>query len=358
MGARYDVIVVGAGPAGSTAAAELARAGARVAIFDPSHPREKPCGGGVSARARMLFPELEELVPLGKTGTQLRLVAPSGRRVVVESGAKTFAVDRTILDAVLLDRAVRAGATHHVHMVKSVERDADGWSVRAQTDARNSSFITHHSTFLFGADGVFSVVRRAVAAPIADEDLACGFHVLVDRLDPPGALIRFLGDRRGYAWVFNRKERSSVGVGVPRTARGDWLPRLRAFFTDNAPGRSMPPIRGWCLPQASHERFFDAPRSGPDWALVGDAAGFVDPMTGEGILYALWSGRLAARAVVDGRSDRYDADWRDAFAEHLRRHARWSPLMANRRAIETLILAGRLPFIGARLFSAMTSGGG
>ena len=100
---QNDVAIVGAGPAGTTAAHRLAMGGARVIVFDPSHPREKPCGGGISARARTMFPELEALVSQGKTGTSLRLVSPAGRITTVQGSGQTFAVEKEILDKYLLD---------------------------------------------------------------------------------------------------------------------------------------------------------------------------------------------------------------------------------------------------------------
>jgi len=343
-----DAAIVGGGPAGATAAHRLATGGARVVVFDHSHPREKPCGGGISARARKLFPELEDLVPLGKTGASLRLVSPAGKVVVVQGGGKTFAISRAILDSRLLARAVAAGAEHRVERVVGVSREEDAWVVsteHGQTRAR----------VIIGADGAMSLVRREILGAIPERDLALGAHIVVPHLDPPSALIRFFGDRRGFAWVFNRRDDSSIGVGMPLTRRDDWRDMLARFFAEQAPGRAIPLADSWCLPQASSADAFAQPVAGDDWCLVGDAAGHADPLTGEGIIYALWGGELAAQALLAGKPRSFDRLWRDAFLARLLKHLRLSFVLDRRLAVEALLGLGRVPVVGRFIYGALTS---
>jgi geranylgeranyl reductase len=344
----YDAAIVGGGPSGATAAQRLATGGARVVVFDHSHPREKPCGGGISARARKLFPELEDLVPLGKTGTILRLVSPAGRVVAVQGGGKTFAISRTILDARLLTRAVAAGAEHRAEKVVGVSREKDIWVVSTERGQARARAI-------IGADGAMSLVRREIIGAIPERHLALGAHVIVPRLDPPSALIRFFGDRRGFAWVFNRQDDSSIGVGMPLTRRADWRNTLAWFFAEQAPGRAMPLVDSWCLPQASSADAFAQPVAGDDWCLIGDAAGHADPLAGEGIIYALWGGELAAQAVLAGKPRSFDRLWRDAFLARLLKHLRLSFVLEKRRAVEALLGLGRLPLVGRIIYGALTS---
>ncbi|HPQ69012.1 MAG TPA: NAD(P)/FAD-dependent oxidoreductase [bacterium] len=343
----FDAAIVGAGPAGATVAHRLAQAGANVVVFDHSHPREKPCGGGISARARTMFPELDELAALGKSGTRLRLVSPAGRVTVVEGGGNTFAIDRAILDAQLLARAVDAGARHEAQKVLAVEKQADGWRVTTSAGAVRAKT-------LIGADGVFSPVRRALLGPIPRAHLAFGAHALVERLDPPSALLQFFGDRRGYAWIFNRKEKSSLGVGMPDARKGDWRVLLQRLINEQAPGHS-PSIRGWLLPQASSEAAFAAKLGGDDWCVIGDAAGHVDPFTGEGILYAMWGARIAAECLQSGGLAAYDARWREEFLPRLLKHLKMSALLERGYLLEAVLAAGRLPLVGAWLYGALTS---
>lgn len=339
-----EVAVVGAGPAGCVLAHRLAAGGAGVTLFDPSHPREKVCAGGIGARAREMFPELEQLVPLGRQGTGLRLVGPSGGTLQVTGEGKTFAIDRLILDRFLLDRAIAAGAEWHALKVTDIRRSTDGFTLVA-------GGRSWPARVLVGADGVFSLVRKTFLGHIPKRHRAFGAHVLVDRLDPPSALLKFFGDRRGYAWVFNRRDRSSVGVGLPRFRMSDWREILARFFAEQAPGRPLSRVRAWSLPQASGRDFFKLPTGGDDWLLIGDAAGHVDPLTGEGIWYAMWDGCLAAESILAGRPSYYENGWRDAYLERFEMHLRFASLLERGRLLDLLFALGRFPAVGSRLFS-------
>lgn len=338
-----DVAIVGAGPAGSTAAERLAAGGARVAIFDHTHPREKVCAGGISAKARNMFPFLDDLAELGRSGGTLRLVSPSGYTATVGGGGKTFAIDRTTLDRALLDRAVAAGADWRPHKVLRIERQAEGFALITAERRVTARLV-------IGADGVYSLVRRELVGPLPKEHLAIGAHVVVPDLDMPSALIRFLGDRRGYAWVFNRKSNSSIGVGMPQTNMAGWADTLQAFFATQVPDRVMPRVQGWALPQASRREFFSLPTTGDDWLLVGDAAGHVDPLTGEGIWYAIWGGTLAAEAILAGHPQRFDLAWREAYLPRLEKHLHDARRLENRRLLDALVLGGKLPLVRSFLF--------
>jgi geranylgeranyl reductase family protein len=343
MARVVDVAVVGAGPAGATLARRLAEGGAKVVLFDHTHPREKVCGGGISARARAMFPELERLAPLGRSGTSLRLVAPDGLTATVAGRGETFAIDRAIFDRALLDEAVAAGAAWRAEKVLAATRVRGGFVLETRA-------ASCRARLLVGADGARSSIRRGLVGPIPNEHLGFGAHALAPRLDPPSAMLRFFGDRRGYAWVFNRREQSSVGVGMPLTHKNDWRSQLERHFRREAPERALRGIRAWVLPQAAAGEFFRAPIAGDDWLLVGDAAGHCDPLTGEGIVYALWGARLAAEAILRQRPASFDAAWRNAYLARFERHLKLAPTLANRFLLDALIAAGRLPFVGARLF--------
>lgn len=345
----YEVAIVGGGPAGATAARCLAAGGARVILFDHSHPREKPCGGGISGKARGMLPELDRLADQGRSGTQLRLVAPAGFTVTVSGDGRTFAIDRVVLDRALLAEAVRAGAAWRAEQVVEWQREDAGYLL-------STTRGTVRTRILIGADGVFSRIRRRLVGRLPDRHLAFGAQVLVPELNPPSALLEFFGDRRGFAWVFNRRTQSAIGVGMPKERMNDWRERLTAFFNRQAPGRPLPPIHGWWLPQVKEESGFTPLAAGDDWLLIGDAAGHVDPLTGEGIWYAMWGGRLAAEAVLAGRPARYDRDWREAYLPRFLRHLRQAAWLEHRRAVDALLFAARLPGIGKRLFGKIGGG--
>jgi len=345
---RIDVAVIGGGPAGSVLAHRIAVGGANVVIFDPSHPREKPCGGGISARARVMFPELEELVPEGRTGTGLRLVSPSGRLTQVSGSGETFAIDRETLDHGLLKRAIDAGAEHRAEKVIDCEETSDGWLMLTSSGEYSARLIV-------GADGVFSVVRHKTIGAIPKQHLGFGAHMLVEDLNPPSALLQFFGDRRGYAWVFNRKRLSSIGVGMPMLKRSGWRKTLLKFAAEQAPGCNPGRITGWCLPQASSEDAYESSLSGDNWLLVGDAAGHADPFTGEGIIYAMWGAEIAARCILEGRSDQYDDQWREAFYSRLLKHLKMAAMLEKKFTLEAILATGRLPILGKWLYETLIS---
>ncbi|MBZ0271852.1 hypothetical protein K8I61_07425, partial [bacterium] len=198
--------------------------------------------------------------------------------------------------------------------------------------------------------------RKRVAPKPDERHVALAAHGLVDRLDAPGALVKFFGDRRGYAWVFNRRDRSSVGVGVPMMRRDDWRRLWSTFFAEQAPGREAPPVVSWPLPLATDESAFAAPMAGDDWCLVGDAAGHVDPLTGEGIYYAMWGGQIAAACVARGKPAEYDTQWREAFLSTFLRHAATARHLEHRWRVELLVAGASLPFLNRKIYASMTSG--
>jgi len=342
----FDAAIVGGGPAGSTIAHRLAAGGLKVVIFDDSHPREKPCGGGISSGAREMFPELEDLVDQGKKGDQLRLISPAGRVTTVYGGGQTFAIERAILDDYLLRRAETAGCVHRAEKVCDVIHEDRGWNI--VTDSRETV-----ARLVIGADGVFSKVRRKLIGPIDRKHLAIGAHALLSGLNAPSAMLHFFGDRRGYAWVFNRRSNSSIGVGMPLTKCDNWKMILERFFSQQAKGHQMPAINAWCLPQAKGPGAFHQALAGDDWLLVGDAAGHVDPLTGEGIRYAMWGAQLAAKCILDGQVKRYDKVWRDNYLSHFERNAQLARVLENKWVLEGLLAAGRLPYIKNWLFDAL-----
>jgi geranylgeranyl reductase family protein len=279
---RFDVAVVGAGPAGSMTAYHLAAAGASVLLLDRARfPRDKPCGGGVTLRAARLLPfALDPIVEDRVDVVEMRL-----RGLICEhrcSSPIVLMTQRRRLDAYLAERAVEAGATFR-----------DG--------ARVSEPDELPATTIVGADGVNGVCARALGLT---GRTAYGVALEADtRADERfrGRILFELGALRGgYAWVFPKADRLNVGVG-------GWereAPRLRDALGAFADAHGLGPlegVRGYRLP-VGHA---DAPLARGRALVVGDAAGLVDPLSGDGIYEAFLSARLAADAILDllgGRS--------------------------------------------------------
>lgn len=293
---RYDAIVVGAGPAGSTCAHRLASAGASVLVLDRARfPRDKPCGGGVTGRAGRLLPfSLDPVVEDVVTSVRMRLRFGSW----VERGdgePLVLMTQRLRLDAYLLEQAALAGAEVRDGVkVERAEAGSEGVEVRAGGERLQAEALV-------GADGVNGICGRALglggnqAVGVAMEG-----NVSYDRLRTEayrGCAVLELGVvPGGYGWVFPKADHVNVGLGGweregPRLRHN--LRRLCAahgISFDDLEG-----LRGYRLPLRSPRSTLARGRA----AVVGDAAGLVDPVSGDGMFEAFLSGKLASEAVLD-----------------------------------------------------------
>jgi geranylgeranyl reductase len=293
----YDAVVIGGGPAGATAAADLARAGRHVALVDRAG-RIKPCGGAVPPRLIEEF-EIPEQLLVARIKAA-RMVSPSDRRVDMPiDGGYVGMVDREVFDEWLRQRAAAAGAERLTASFRGLERDADGMAVVC-CEAAAGDALRLRARAVIGADGANSAVARAIGAE--EVPYVFAYHEIVR--SPRGGAPDFDGTRcdvyyQGklspdfYAWIFPHGELTSVGVGSAhkgfslRAAVGALRADtgLDAVDTVRREGAPIPlkPLKRW--------------DNGRDVVLAGDAAGVVAPASGEGIYYAMTGGRLAADAV-------------------------------------------------------------
>ena len=344
---HFDVLIVGAGPAGSFAAERLAKGGASVALFDGRPEGEpKACGGGVTAKALKAWPHL--LGAVGRTVNELEMYSPSGKRLHLQLDEPFAIYSRVAFDSYLRDRAREAGAKVFSEKVspRGIKRSESGdgvWQIRGQN---NSEWLTR---FLVAADGANSAIAKKFAGPLeaSDMEVAFGYRTpLPDKGEAP-TVIAFLPRWVGYAWAFPRLDHISFGIATTQDAFEhkalDQL--LWQFMTGYYRQREDGTASIWEKPnedeprtnaieknlRATAERYaaripgladktWDSRRAcGDGWALLGDAAGFADPVTGEGIYYALRSAELFADAFLEGRADEYEKRWREDFGAELRR---------------------------------------
>lgn len=293
----FDVAIVGGGPAGSWTAATLAGAGARVALIDGSHPREKPCGGGVTGRALDLVglsvANLEEAVPI--TGVRFAHRDRVVQMPLAANGAapRLAVVPRRAFDACLLARAEQAGATIlRTRAIEVTRTAAARWSVLTRTGAVAAAW-------LIGADGPGSLVRRRVSAPFAREDLSIAAGYYVRGIRTQEIEIAFEDAPAGYLWSFPRPDHLAVGVcaQADQTTSGKMLTRSAAWIDRHAPGAARERY-SWPIPSLRAGTLAAQRPAGDGWMLTGDAAGLVDPITREGIFFALASGAHAAASLA------------------------------------------------------------
>jgi geranylgeranyl reductase family protein len=350
-----DVAVIGAGPAGSLAAHLLARGGARVVLFDPSHPREKPCGGGVTGRALEIVTRATGLhCPAVRISTA-RFVHTSAFASLdldhaaqrADSGSVVALPDRTLVvasraafDGALLTASCRAGATLVADRVRRVARAGDAFRIET---ASGAVYKTPH---VIGADGANSLVRRSLAAAFRRDQLSIATGFFAHGVTSEEVVIELISDPPGYLWSFPRPDHLAVGIcaqadagvaaGALRARAGDWMRRLRL-----APEARLEAY-SWPIPSLSSDDFEALDPAGEGWSLVGDAAGLVDPITREGIFFALESARFSAEAILSGamRADRLYVDRvRREIAADLARAARLKAAFFRPGFIHLLISA-------------------
>jgi len=282
-------IVVGAGPAGSAAAFALAKAGVETLLLEKrAFPRDKLCGGFLAGRTLGLLRELHGEIPaalLHHAGERF-VVHHAGERVVErELGGPMAFVQRAEFDEWLARRAVAAGARLE-ELAEAVGFEGDGEGVTLTL--KNGS--TRRAAWVVAADGALSRLRRQVEPGHRFGQTALEVHVPAERDDPPR--LDFGLFPWGYAWDFPKRGLRSVGLGGLAARTGD----QKALLADYLVRLGLPAtarVAGWPLPDRPMWR-----RARGRTLFAGDAAGLCEPISGEGIYYALRSGERAARAIA------------------------------------------------------------
>jgi geranylgeranyl reductase family protein len=353
-----DVIVVGSGPAGATAACDLARRGHDVVLLDrKSFPRDKPCGDGVPPGGIEILNDLGMREKIRAAGFYpvygIRIGSPSGRTWETSfrpkrDGAEFYIAPRERLDSLIHDHAVESGATFVQASVKNVVFDGSRVvGVRAVVAGRDAELTAR---VVIGADGATSAVSRALqtGGKPPDRQRAVAIRTYINGIATLPNRVEFYFYKRfvpGYGWVFPLgSDRANVGVimRVDRLRKSGMALEdlLEEFLAMPAlahrlrPGYTRHAVAAWQLSNGSPR---PVQRAYPGALLVGDAAGLVDPLTGEGIHNALASGRMAAdvaaAAVEKGDSSlkllaEYDRRCDASLGPPLRRSYRVQSLVA------------------------------
>jgi geranylgeranyl reductase len=298
----FDAVVIGGGPAGATAATDLARRGRAVLLLDKAG-RIKPCGGAIPPRLIRDFDIPDHLLVAKISGA--RMVSPAAKLVDMPiEGGFVGMVDRDVFDEFLRTRAEQAGAVRRTGTFERITHDADGVTVVHYHD-RDGEKMEIRTRSVIGADGAKSSVAKQcvpgaeriryvfayheiVRSPAHAAEIAGGF-------DPTRCDVYYRGSMSPdfYSWIFPHGDTTSIGTGTARkgfSMRGAvgalrQVSGLDGVETLRREGAPIPlrPMKRW--------------DNGRDVVLAGDAAGVVAPASGEGIYYAMVGGRLAAEAV-------------------------------------------------------------
>jgi len=350
MSEQIDVLIVGAGPAGSFAAERLAKGGARVALFDGRPEGEpKACGGGVTAKALKAWPHL--LGAVGRTVNELEMYSPSGKRLHLKLDEPFAIYSRVAFDSYLRDRAKEAGANVFFEKItaRGITRTASGWTLRGASgnDKSRERSAEWSGKILVGADGANSAIAKKLAGPLqaADMEVAFGYRTPLPETGDVPTVIAFLPGWVGYAWAFPRLDHISFGIATTQEAfehkaldellwqfmvgyyRQREGGKVNIWQNSKEPGvvsieknlRATAERYAARIPGLADQTWDKRRACGEGWALLGDAAGFADPVTGEGIYYALRSAELFAAAFLEGRPEEYEKRWREDFGGELRR---------------------------------------
>ncbi|MGD9131953.1 MAG: NAD(P)/FAD-dependent oxidoreductase [Candidatus Bathyarchaeota archaeon] len=320
-----DVVIAGGGPAGAYCAFELAKKGISATVLDNSHPREKPCGGGISPSAIEKFPFVEQFSSKGNSYTDFKIILSENKQVVVTGLRKRFNISRRYFDEAILNRAIQNGAKLIKERIIDVQNKKTFWQIRT-----NKRLLA--TRILVGADGVNSLVRRKTVGSIPKENLGLGYGYLVTGVEKEYTTMKFLDEIPGYIWIFPRNDHSSIGIGSNLKYGNRLKKLLDDFICSYCPHIKIISRFAAMFPFAEDPDFFMLPCAGEDWILVGDAAGHADPISGEGILYALWSAKLAAEVIKRNKVKSYDKLWREEYGNNLRERCKkkdafYDPLM-------------------------------
>jgi geranylgeranyl reductase family protein len=284
------VAILGGGPAGAFAAERLAAGGLRTIVFDEKLAWEKPCGGGLTYKAYQQYPFLLENPAPKKLVHETMIGAPNKGEAKMRLNRPLVIYSRFDLNQMLLDRAEKAGAELEKTRVLGIERKDRGWRLRTQHGIAEADFCVV-------ATGARNSLRDVGTQwGTTDTMSALGYYVPAsqDRID-----IQFLPKLEGYIWVFPRCGHLSVGIcgkGEPAHAL---RARLETYMAERSISAKGAKFYSHMLPSLETSGWRKNRVAGEGWLAVGDSAGLVDPITGEGLYYAMRSGDLAGQMVLN-----------------------------------------------------------
>lgn len=313
--ARRQIAIVGGGPAGAMCGERLARAGLDVTIYDEHLAWEKPCGGGLTHKAVVAYPFLLESPYAKKLVHTVELISSLGHRARLDLDHPIVIYSRAVLNGLLLDRAAASGC----HVVRSHIAQVDVSSPRVRLRVGED---WHEADFVVLASGARNAFQLG-AQPLARTDLEMTMGYFIPS-QADAIRVKFLQRFEGYIWSFPRADHLSVGIcgSMARHTAPELRRLLEQFLAEENISAKGGSFYSHVLPSPQAHTLRNRRLVGPNWALAGDAAALVDPITGEGLYYALRSGDLLAETLIAGAPEQYPERLRTDFSADLEFGAR------------------------------------
>jgi flavin-dependent dehydrogenase len=305
-----EIAIVGGGPAGALCGERLASAGFKVTIFDERLAWEKPCGGGLTYKAIEEYPFLLDSPHPKKIIRTAELISSRGHRARFEMNRPIVIYARKVLNGLLLDRAAAAGCNTICARVTNVNTSAKQVRLIAGGEEQVSDFV------VLAAGARNQLLADSTALGAQDLEMTLGYFVPTEE---DVLKVKFLKEFEGYLWSFPRADHLSVGICARMgQATSQQLRRhLDAFVVEEKIPTAGAQLYSHVLPCPQAKTISGRKIVGRNWAMAGDAAATVDPITGEGLYYALRSGDLLAQALAAGVPEEYPERLRAAFSADL-----------------------------------------
>ncbi len=310
-----EIAIVGGGPSGAMCGEQLARAGHTVTIFDEHLAWEKPCGGGLTHKAVECFPFLLDNPYPKKLVSSIELISSNEQSVMLDMSHPIVIYSRTVLNGMLLNRAAEAGCKVQRSHVISVDTAAAKPRYCVDGEWRTADFLV----LAAGARNRLLPETR----PLDRDELEMTQGYFVPQT-ADAITVKFLPHFEGYIWSFPRCDHLSVGICGSMSSHTST--ELRSHLQSFVQKKNIPTegaqFYSHVLPSPRERTFSERTVVGKNWAMIGDAAAWVDPLTGEGLFYAMRSGELLGRALAEGCPEKYPARVKAAFSAELEFAAR------------------------------------
>jgi len=305
-----EIAIVGGGPAGALCGERLASRGFQVTIFDERLAWEKPCGGGLTHKAIQAYPFLLDGPQPKKVVRTAELISSGGHRARLEMTHPIVIYARKVLNGLLLDRAVAAGCRIEHSRVTSVDMAGQQPQLTAAGEQHTSDFV------VLAAGARNQLLPETTALKPLDLEVTLGYFVPTEE---DVLKVKFLKEFEGYLWSFPRADHLSVGICAKMGQSPAQVLRahLDKFVREENIRMDGARFYSHVLPSPEAATIRGRRITGNNWAMAGDAAACVDPVTGEGLYYALRSGDLLAQALIEGQPQSYPERLRAAFSADL-----------------------------------------